>query len=204
MLSTVCPWEDFIRSSVLDASLGTSKSEKENATLETLIELYRNAHTWSFQRQILCKIVKVEDFQEVKNVRNNSHENYIFKCFNLALFLKFFVVDIQMILDKKNLRSFEKDSLKKGWNRSKLKCSILKESGQFKLGYSWNALTSKLFKIVEKNFEMYFKPGITSDHTFWISFFYTRMELLFQYLSLRRSFQPWTIWPTHWQESILP
>lgn len=129
--------------------------------LETLIELYRNAHTWSFQRQILCKIVKDEDFQEVKNVRNNWHENYIFKCFNLALFLKFFVVDIQMILDKKNLRSFEKDSLKKGWNRSKLKCSILKESGQFKLGYSWNALTSKLFKIVEKNFEMYFKPGIT-------------------------------------------
>lgn len=161
MLSTVCPWEDLIRSSVLDASLGTSKSEKENATLETLIELYRNAHTWSFQRQILCKIVKDEDFQGVKNVRNNWHENYIFKCFNLALFLKFFVVDIQMILDKKNLRSFEKDSLKKGWNRSKLKCSILKESGQFKLGYSWNALTSKLFKIVEKNFEMYFKPGIT-------------------------------------------
>lgn len=72
MLSTVCPGEeDFVRSSVLDASSGTSKSENENATLETLIELYKNAHTWLFQRQILSTIVKDKDFQEVKKVRNN-------------------------------------------------------------------------------------------------------------------------------------
>lgn len=180
MLSTVCPWEDFIRSSVLDASSGTSKSEKENATLETLIELYRNAHTWSFQRQILCKIVKVEDFQEVKNVRNNWHENYIFKCFNLALFLKFFVVDLQMILDKKNLRSFEKDSLKKDWNRSKLKCSILKESGQFKLGYSWNALTSKLFNSW-KELRNVFQAGDNLEYISNCSWHFntTNFELLF-------------------------
>lgn len=69
MLSTVCPGEeDFIRSSVLDKASGTSKSEKENATLETLLELYKNAHTWSFQRQILSTIVKDKDFQEVKKL----------------------------------------------------------------------------------------------------------------------------------------
>lgn len=69
MLSTVCPGEeDFIRSSVLDKASGTSNSEKENATLETLLELYKNAHTWSFQRQILSTIVKDKDFQEVKKL----------------------------------------------------------------------------------------------------------------------------------------
>lgn len=48
MLSTVCPGEeDFIRSSVLDSSSGISKSEKENATLKILLELYKNAHTAS-------------------------------------------------------------------------------------------------------------------------------------------------------------
>lgn len=42
---------------------------EENATLETLVEIYKRADSWTFQRQILSTIVKDMELQDVQKVR---------------------------------------------------------------------------------------------------------------------------------------
>ncbi|CAG2238186.1 unnamed protein product [Mytilus edulis] len=46
----------------------STKTMEENATLETLVEIYKRADSWTFQRQILTTIVKDMELQDVQKL----------------------------------------------------------------------------------------------------------------------------------------
>ncbi|CAC5394751.1 unnamed protein product [Mytilus coruscus] len=69
MLSTICPGEeDFIKKAVFNDM--STKTMEENATLETLVEIYKRADSWTFQQQILTTIVKDKELQDVQKFSN--------------------------------------------------------------------------------------------------------------------------------------
>ncbi|XP_076101240.1 uncharacterized protein LOC143071044 [Mytilus galloprovincialis] len=46
----------------------STKTMEENATLETLLEIYKRADSWTFQQQILTTIVKDKELQDVQKL----------------------------------------------------------------------------------------------------------------------------------------
>ncbi|XP_076090297.1 uncharacterized protein LOC143062512 [Mytilus galloprovincialis] len=67
MFSTICPGEEnFIKKAVLNDM--STKTMEENAILETLVEIYKRADSWTFQRQILTTIVKDMELQDVQKL----------------------------------------------------------------------------------------------------------------------------------------